>query len=142
MPIRTMLRGLVIAVMLGQAMGLPTPAAAQQTNLNVIVARFAEFYQAGNYPVALIIAQKLESGVKARFGVDHTNYAVAFNNLAIVYYEQGKYADAERFYQRALAIYEAELGSDHPVVAMTLDNLALLRVAVGNPREALVNLVA
>src|SRR5688572_30803796 len=87
-----------------------TPAAAQQGE------RFSEFYGAGNYSAALIEAQKLKAGVKARFGTDHANYAAALNLLAIVYRAQGKYAEAEAHLKRALAIYEAKLGKDHPDV--------------------------
>ena len=100
------------------------PAAAQQGDLNAILKRFNELYAAGNYPAALVEAQKLEAVVKARFGVNHGNYGFALNNLAIVYDEQGKYADAEGLYKRALAIYEKAHGADHPTVAQTLNNLA------------------
>ena len=47
------------------------PAAAQQSDLNAILKRFEELYAAGNYPAALVEAQKFEAGVKARFGVNH-----------------------------------------------------------------------
>ena len=80
------------------------PAAAQQGDLNTIQKRFSELYAAGNYPAALIEAQKLEAQVKARFGTDHPNYVVALNTLASVYRAQGKYAEAEPHKQRALKI--------------------------------------
>jgi len=44
-----------------------TPAAAQQADLNAIYKRFNELYEAGNYPAALVEAQKFEAAVKARF---------------------------------------------------------------------------
>ena len=93
------------------------PAAAQQGDLGATLRRFNELYAAGNYPAALVEAQKLEAGVKARFGVNHANYGVALDNLARVYGQQGKYADAEGLYKRALAIREKALGADHPDVA-------------------------
>src|SRR5436190_1476634 len=71
------------------------PALAQQCDLNAIQNRFNELYTAGNYPAALVEAQKLEAGVKARLGVNHRSYAVALGSLGIVYHAQGKYADAE-----------------------------------------------
>ena len=70
----------------------PAPAAGQQVDLSAILKRLNEFYQAGNYGAALVEAQKLEAGVKAQFGTNHANYAVALNNLAVVYEAQGKYA--------------------------------------------------
>src|SRR5271166_2817259 len=96
------------------------PAAAEQGDLDAMLRRFDELYAAGNYPAALVEAQKLEAVVKARFGVNHGNYGIALNNLAKVYKEQGKYADAEGLYKRALAIFEKTLGKDHPYVARTL----------------------
>jgi tetratricopeptide (TPR) repeat protein len=100
------------------------PAAAQQGDLNAIIKRFNELRAAGNYPAALVEAQKVEALVKARFGVAHAKYGFALYNLAVVYREQGKYADAEGLYKRALAIYEKTRGADHPDVANILNNLA------------------
>src|SRR2546430_596055 len=55
-------------------------AFAQQTDLNAILKRFNELYAAGNYDAALVEGQKLEVGVKAQFGTNHTIYAAALNN--------------------------------------------------------------
>jgi tetratricopeptide (TPR) repeat protein len=115
------------------------PAAAQQGDLNTIQKRFSELYAAGNYPAALIEAQKLEAQVKARFGTDHPNYVVALNTLASVYRAQGKYAEAEAHNKRALAIAEAKLGKDHAEVARTLNNLALVYGQQGKYAEAEAN---
>jgi CHAT domain-containing protein/Tfp pilus assembly protein PilF len=115
---------------------LLAPAAAQQTDLSAIQRRSSELLDAGNYPAALVEAQKLEAAVKARFGTDHPNYAVALNTLAIVYRAQGKYAEAEAHNKRALAIAETKLGKDHPEVATTLSNLALVYEAQGKYVEA------
>jgi tetratricopeptide (TPR) repeat protein len=99
-------------------------SARAQDDLNAILKRFNDLYAAGNYPAALVEAQKLEAGVKARFGVNHVNYGIVLNNLAEVYRDQGKYADAEGLHKRALAIREKALGKNHPSVADTLNNLA------------------
>jgi hypothetical protein len=78
-----------------------TPAVAQQGDHNAIFRRLSELHAAGNYPAALVEAQKHEAAVKARFGVNHPNYAAALNSLAVVYVSLGKYADAEGLYKRA-----------------------------------------
>ena len=109
-----------------------TPAATQQGDLDAIDKRFSDLYAAGNYAAALVEAQKAEALVKARFGVNHANYGIALNNLAIVYQSQGKYADAEGLYKRALAIREKALGAGHPDVADTLNNLANVYRDQGN----------
>jgi CHAT domain-containing protein/tetratricopeptide (TPR) repeat protein len=102
------------------------PAAAQQGDLNAIHRRYDELYAAGNYAAALVEAQKLEAGVKARLGVNHANYSIALYNLAVVYAALGKYADAEGVFKRALAIKEKALGADHTDVAKALHNLAIV----------------
>src|SRR6266446_2462747 len=112
------------------------PAAAQQGDLDASLRRFNELYAAGNYPAALVEAQKLEAGVKARFGINHANYGLALHNLAIVYADQGKYADAEGLHKRALAICEKVLGKGHPNVADTLNNLAIVYAAQGKYADA------
>jgi CHAT domain-containing protein/Flp pilus assembly protein TadD len=101
------------------------PAAAQRADdLNAIFKRYIEFYSVGNYPAALIEAQKFEAGAKARFGVNHANYAQALNNLAVAYKAQGKYGESEGIHQRALAIREKALGVSDLKVAESLNNLA------------------
>ena len=113
------------------------PAAAQQMgDLQATFKRFEEFYNARNYPAALIEAQKVEAGVKARFGVNHPNYAVALHNLANAYNAQRKYAEAEGLYKRALAIREKALGEDHPNVARTLNDLGFVYTEQGKYGEA------
>jgi CHAT domain-containing protein/tetratricopeptide (TPR) repeat protein len=99
------------------------PVAAQQRDINAILKRFIEFNAAGNYPAALREAQKLEAGVKARFGVNHANYGAALHNLGLAYWNEGNYAEAEGLYKHALAIREKALGTKHPDVAQTLNNL-------------------
>jgi tetratricopeptide (TPR) repeat protein len=125
------LPGSVFFVVIGTA-----PAAAQQGDLDAIQKRFSDLYAAGNYAAALVEAQKLEVGVKARFGANHANYGSALYNLALVYQSQGKYADAEQFYTRALAIKEKAFGAGHPNVANSLGNLAIVYGAQGKYADA------
>jgi tetratricopeptide (TPR) repeat protein len=107
------------------------PAAAQQVDLNAIQRRFHQFYESGNYPAALQEAQKLEIGVKARFGVNHASYGDALNNLARVYASQAKYSEAQEHYKRALTVIEKTRGAGHPDVATILANLANAYMAQG-----------
>jgi tetratricopeptide (TPR) repeat protein len=112
------------------------PAASRQGDPVAIQKRFDELYAAGNYPAALVEAQKLESEIKARFGVNHANYAIALASLAEVYWRQGKYADAEALYKRALVIREKVLGTDHSGVADYLHNLGVIFYDQGKYAEA------
>ncbi len=112
------------------------PVVAQQGDLDAILKRFSALYNAGNYSAALVEAQKFEAVVKARSGVNHSNYGSALNNLALVYQAQGNYADAEALYRRTMAIKEHALGTGHPDVAMSLYNLANVYRLQGKYDEA------
>ncbi len=112
------------------------PAAAQRTDFTAIEKRFREFYAAGDYGSALAEARKLEAVIKARFGANHTNYAVALSYLANVYQRQGKYPEAAELHRRALAIYEKTVGRSHPDVALTLHNLATVYRSLEKYAEA------
>jgi CHAT domain-containing protein/tetratricopeptide (TPR) repeat protein len=111
-------------------------ATAQQGDLSAILRRFNELHDAGNYPAALVEAHKLEAGIKARFGINHINYAVALDSLARVYGQQGKYLDAKGFEKRALAIAEKTVGANHPDTATILNNLADMYWRQGKYAEA------
>ena len=97
------------------------PVLAQRADdLIAIQKRYGEFFDSGNYSAALVEAERLEAGVRGRFGVNHANYGAALDNLARVYEKQGKYADAEDLLKRALAIKEKALGAGHRDMALTL----------------------
>jgi tetratricopeptide (TPR) repeat protein len=49
-------------------------------------------------------------------GQEHTDVALAANNLALLCDRQGKYSEAAMLYQQALAINEKILGRNHPDV--------------------------
>src|SRR5262249_26863837 len=70
--------------------------------------------------------QRYESAVKAQFGTNHLNYAVALLNLAAVFEKQGQYAEAQTLYQRALTIEVTTLGSNHTEATKTLNKLTQL----------------
>jgi tetratricopeptide (TPR) repeat protein len=103
---------------------LAAPVHAQQPDIGALTKRFQELYAARDYAAALVEARKLEVATKARFGIEHVNYAGAVEKLASVYHAQAAHAEAEPLYKRALAIYEKAKGSNDPNVARTLNGLA------------------
>ena len=114
------------------------PASAQ-TDLSAILKRFKALYSAGDYAGALIQAKRLEAGVKAQFGTSHSNYAVALNNLAVVYETQGNYPEAEGHYRRALAIKEKAVGPNHldwPRPSTTWRTSTTNRANTGRPKPS------
>ena len=121
-----------VAILALTTFGALATASAQPADIKAIDKAFQDHYARGNYPAAQIDAQELERLVKARFGADHPDYAVALNKLGIVVQAQGKYTEAEGLYKRALAIREKALGASHPDVGQTLNNLAH---RVSSPRQ-------
>jgi CHAT domain-containing protein len=69
-------------------------------------------------------------------GSDHSDYARALNNLALLYQNQAKHVKAEQLHIRALAIKEKTLGPDHPDLATDLSNLAILYEHLGQYAKA------
>jgi tetratricopeptide (TPR) repeat protein len=85
------------------------------------------FYEGqGNYKLALPWYQKCLEQCQLRFGSEHPDVALSFNNLAALYDSQGRYEAAEPLYQQALEISRKLLGTEHPEVALSLNNLAEL----------------
>jgi tetratricopeptide (TPR) repeat protein len=125
-----------VAVLALAMFGAFPTASAQQADLNAIQKGFQDHYVGGNYLAAQSEAQKLEQAVKARFGANHANYAVALNKLAIVIEAQGNYGEAEELHKRALAIRERALGASHLDVANSLNNLARVYRKQGRYAEA------
>lgn len=105
------------------------PSKAQEGDLQAILNRVNELMRTGNSAAALIEAKKFEADVKAQFGTDHANYAIALSNMAAVYRYQNENVEAQELFQRALAIYEKTLGREHPNVTLTLGGLARIPVA-------------
>ena len=89
-----------VAILALATLGAVATASAELADINTINKAFRDHYARGNYSAALIEAQKAEQAVKARFGDNHANYAVALNKLAIVYAAQGKYGEAEGLFKR------------------------------------------
>jgi CHAT domain-containing protein/tetratricopeptide (TPR) repeat protein len=113
---------------------LPSPA--QQLDISAILRSSQDAFDRGNFTAALTEAQKLEQVVRAQFGVNHTYYGIALNNLATVYEAQGRAAEAEGLYLRALEIREKALGPRHLEVAIPLNNVAKLYSSLGRYGEA------
>lgn len=64
--------------------------AQEVDDLNAILKRVNELRLSGQYDAALAEAQKLEIGIRTRFGTSNANYAIALGTLAVVYQEQQK----------------------------------------------------
>jgi tetratricopeptide (TPR) repeat protein len=110
-----------VAILAAVTFGAVATASAQPADIKAIDKAFQDHYARGNYPAAHTDAQELERRVKARFGIDHPDYAVALNKLAIVFLAEGKYGEAEGLFKRALAIREKALGANHSDVGQTIN---------------------
>ncbi|HUF45057.1 MAG TPA: tetratricopeptide repeat protein [Aestuariivirgaceae bacterium] len=103
-----------------------SPARAQTPQLDSLDRQIEDHFRAANYGKALDVAEKYRKLVEETYGTGGLWYAVALNNLAIIYTAQGRFGKAEPLYQRALAIREKRHGPEHPDVAKTLNELAAL----------------
>ena len=114
-----------VAILALTTFGALATASAQPADIKAIDKAFQDHYARGNYPAAQIDAQELERLVKARFGADHADYAVALNKLGIAFRHQGKYT-------RGGGPLQARVGRsarkrsvrNHPDVGQSLNNLA------------------
>ncbi|MCS6969338.1 MAG: tetratricopeptide repeat protein, partial [Bernardetiaceae bacterium] len=107
------------------------PAGYEELNAQVI-----ELYREGNIEEAIPIAEATIIAAEKEFGKQHSNYASAVNNLALLYEKIGDYARAEPLYQQALQIVKATLGENHPDYATALNNLAGLYEEMGDYARA------
>ena len=95
-----------------------------------------ESYLAGEYEKALQYSEQAVTQAEKEFGKRHLNYALALNNLGILYSSYKlDYKKAEPLYRHALRIYE-EYGKDSPDYGICLDNLAILYHDLGNYSKA------
>jgi CHAT domain-containing protein/tetratricopeptide (TPR) repeat protein len=69
-------------------------------------------------------------------GKQHSDYAGALNNLAILYKSMGKYDQAEPLYLEAMETRKKALGIEHPNYAASLYNLALFFQDIGKYEKA------
>ncbi|HOY19014.1 MAG TPA: tetratricopeptide repeat protein [Haliscomenobacter sp.] len=69
-------------------------------------------------------------------GKQHSDYAGALNNLAILYKSMGKYDQAEPLYLEAMETRKKALGKEHPNYAASLYNLALFFQDIGKYEKA------
>jgi CHAT domain-containing protein/Tfp pilus assembly protein PilF len=93
----------LLLILLLTAMPVPTLA---QADLQALVKRYDELFEAGNYPAALAEARKFENAARVQYGTRHESYAGALFLQARALYVLGKYPEAEKLYKSALAIFE------------------------------------
>ncbi len=73
---------------------------------------------------------------KAKWGENHPNTIINYNNLAYVYVSQGKYDKAEELYKKILEINERLLKTNHLDTASICNNLAELYTKQGEYDKA------
>jgi tetratricopeptide (TPR) repeat protein len=116
----------------------PAPSLAQQADLDGLVKRYDELFQAGNYDAALAEARKFEAAARARYGTQHESYAGALFLQARALYVLGKYPEAEKLYKLALPIFEKAKPSAASTrdLAKTLNGLGRVYEHQGRYAEA------
>lgn len=128
MQLLRMLGLLLLLLSIALATGAP-PAGAQalgEAELNALNARVIALYRASKYGEAIPLAERYAAAVKARYGGNSSEYAVAVNILAQLLKATNRLTKAGQLMRRALAIDEKAYGPSHPKVARDLNDLAQL----------------
>ncbi|WP_309243072.1 CHAT domain-containing tetratricopeptide repeat protein [Hyalangium versicolor] len=82
--------------------------------------------EAGNYPEAVLLAERAVNLREAVLGTEHPDVAQCVSLLGILHMEQGHYALAEQLHLRALTIRETALGKEDTDTAASLNSLGIL----------------
>jgi CHAT domain-containing protein/Flp pilus assembly protein TadD len=99
--------------------------------------KLGRFYDNSQYDRALIVANEITELTKQDVGKSSGQYALALNNLAVIYDKVGDYDKALPLYTQALAIRKRVLGKYHPQYVASLSNLAGLYRSIGDYSRAL-----
>jgi tetratricopeptide (TPR) repeat protein/CHAT domain-containing protein len=105
-------------------------------DLESLIPKVSELYNAGKYQDAVPIAEQILAYTENAFGPEDPLTAYSLTNLASLYTAMGEYAKAEPLYQRALQIREKALGPEHADTAVSLSNLGELYYELGNYTKA------
>ena len=89
------------------------------------------------YTESISFYNKALKTVEKVLGVEHSDTATAYNNIAIVYQAMGDYDKAMEYNNKALAICEKVLGKEHPDIATTYNNIAVNYKAMGDYDKAM-----
>ncbi|WP_309386904.1 tetratricopeptide repeat protein [Cerasicoccus frondis] len=90
----------------------------------------------GSHREALRLAEQYLNLAITHYGSEHSEVAVAHNNMALHLEETARFAEAEDHYRQALAIDEATLPVNHPTLAIRNSNLAALLTKMGKHEVA------
>jgi tetratricopeptide (TPR) repeat protein len=95
------------------------------------------FIELGNHFEALKWYKKALVVFEKKFGKEHPDTAIIYNNIAEVYSIQGNYPEALEWYKKALVIFERVLGKKNSITATTYDNIAKVYLNQGKYPETL-----
>ncbi|MGA7326260.1 MAG: tetratricopeptide repeat protein [Rhodomicrobium sp.] len=145
-----MVRGLIIPAMLigfSAILGGETSLAQSKRNAEVreefdrkadspdsVIGRAMKLYKQGEYSEALKLFQRYAIAVKAQFGPNHPEYAVALNNMAEMLRLLNRPVEAEALYRQVLAIDDKY--RDRVEAAIHRSNFAALLEQTGKLEEA------
>lgn len=125
----------IVVLLIVMALAVVPSSAQQADDLNAILNRAKEYSAAGQYDAALAETQKVEQGVKQRFGTNHPNYAVVLDRLGQIYFALGRNMQAISLYQRAIAILRSRKNTNN---GATFGNLAAAYYKLGRYGDAVV----
>ncbi len=104
---------------------------------SLYLSRGAAYYNMGDYKKAEeYISRSLEMR-KGLLGINNSQVATAYANLAVVMMQMSRYPEAQTYLRNALDIRLKLYGENHPYVAETHVSLGGLEIDMGNNKNAL-----
>ena len=91
----------------------------------------------GDYPKALVYAEKTMIIDEKVLGEEHLYTAMSYSNLGDIYSNMGEYPKALKYYRKALVVQKKVLGDEHAYVAESNDDLGRLYKKVANFSKSL-----
>ena len=79
-----------------------------------------------DYDKALEYTEKALSISRKVFGENHSNVAIKYYHIGMIYFSQGDYTKALEYYNNALSIWKTVLGESHLYVAFGYHKIGLV----------------
>ncbi|MBP5540264.1 MAG: tetratricopeptide repeat protein [Bacteroidales bacterium] len=96
-------------------------------------------FELNNYEMAMSYLNKALTIREKVLGTYHSDTAVSYNNIGLLYRNQGNSSQAIEYHKKALEIRKKVLGKNHSDTASSYNNLGVAYLNLNNNKEALIN---
>ncbi len=107
-------------------------------NDRIIFNKGMSAYKKGNYQASLEFFLESATIRKKTLGKEHTDTAISYNNIALLYNKMGDYPKALSYHHKALVIKEKVVGKEHLGTATSYNGIGSLYDTLGDYIKALI----